>query len=85
MILHNEVRKLLVEGYETTHDAKTIGEIFHEDFSHIRKDHAPDNMAVVRPFVLSALKQIQKTKRASMKHKRKIAPMPLIFLLKLSI
>ena len=34
---------MLVEGYETTHDAKTIGEIFHEDFSHIRKDHAPDN------------------------------------------
>ena len=28
-MLHNEVRKLLVEGYETTHDAKTIGKIFH--------------------------------------------------------
>jgi transposase len=29
MMLHNEARKLLVEGYEATHDAKKIGEIFH--------------------------------------------------------
>lgn len=29
MMLHNEARKLLVEGYEVTHDAKSIGGIFH--------------------------------------------------------
>ena len=52
------------------HDCLDVS--FREDSSRIRKDRAPDNMAVVRHFVLSALKQIQKTKRASMKRKRKI-------------
>lgn len=28
-MLHNEARKLLVEGYEATHDAKEIAKIFH--------------------------------------------------------
>lgn len=28
IMLHNEARELLVEGYEATHDAKTIGKIF---------------------------------------------------------
>ncbi len=28
-MLHNEARELLVEGYEATHDVKTIGKIFH--------------------------------------------------------
>ena len=32
-MLHNEARKLLVEGYKTTHDAETIGKIFHEKAS----------------------------------------------------
>lgn len=27
-MLHNEARKLLVEGYEVTHDAKTIAKVF---------------------------------------------------------
>ena len=53
---------------------------FHEDSSRIRKDHAPDNMAVVRHFVLSALKQIQKPKRSSIKRKRKICAYGLDFL-----
>ncbi len=52
------------------HDCLDVS--FCEDSSRIRKDRAPDNMAVVRHFVLSALKQIQKTKRASMKRERKI-------------
>ena len=45
---------------------------FNEDHSRIRKDHAPDNMAVVRHFALSALKQLPVPKRASIKRKRKI-------------
>lgn len=45
---------------------------FNEDHSRIRKDHAPDNLAVVRHFALSALKQLPEPKRASMKRKRKI-------------
>lgn len=45
---------------------------FNEDHSRIRKDNAPDNLAVVRHFALSALKQIQIPKRASIKRKRKI-------------
>ena len=28
-MLHNEARKLLVESYEATHDAKEIAKIFH--------------------------------------------------------
>ena len=28
-MLHNEARKLLVEGYEATHDAKEIAKLFH--------------------------------------------------------
>ena len=45
---------------------------FNEDHSRIRKDHAPDNLAVVRHFALSALKQLPEPKRASIKRKRKI-------------
>ena len=45
---------------------------FNEDHSRIRKDHSPDNLAVVRHFALSALKQIPEPKRASIKRKRKI-------------
>ena len=45
---------------------------FNEDHSRIRKDHAPDNLAVVRHFALSALKQLPAPKRASIKRKRKI-------------
>lgn len=28
-MLHNEARKLLVEGYEATHNAEAIANIFH--------------------------------------------------------
>lgn len=28
-MLHNEARKLLVEGYEATHNAEAIAKIFH--------------------------------------------------------
>lgn len=45
---------------------------FNEDHSRIRRDHAPDNLAVVRHFALSALKQLPEPKRASIKRKRKI-------------
>ena len=45
---------------------------FNEDHSRIRKDHAPDNLAVVRHFALSALKQLPEPKRASIKRKRKL-------------
>ena len=45
---------------------------FNEDHSRIRKNHAPDNLAVVRHFALSALKQLPEPKRASIKRKRKI-------------
>lgn len=45
---------------------------FNEDHSRIRKDHAPDNLAVVRHFALSALKQLSEPKGASIKRKRKI-------------
>ena len=45
---------------------------FLEDHSRIRTDHAPENLAVVRHFALSALKQLPEPKRASIKRKRKI-------------
>ena len=45
---------------------------FNEDHSRIRKDHAPENLAVVRHFALSALKQLSAPKRASIKRKRKM-------------
>ena len=45
---------------------------FNEDHSRIRTDHAPENLAVVRHFALSALKQHPEPKRASIKRKRKI-------------
>ena len=45
---------------------------FNEDHSRIRKDHAPDNLAVVRHFALSVLKQLSEPKRASIRRKRKI-------------
>ena len=45
---------------------------FNEDHSRIRRDHAPDNLTVVRHFALSALKQLPEPKRASIKRKRKI-------------
>lgn len=45
---------------------------FNEDHSRIRKDNAPENMAVVRHFALSALKQLTFPNAASIKRKRKI-------------
>ncbi len=53
---------------------------FNEDPSRIRTDHAPENLAVVRHFVLSALKQLPEPKRASIKRKRKICAYDLDFL-----
>lgn len=53
---------------------------FDEDHSRIRKDHAPDSLAVVRHFALSALKQLPEPKRASIKRKRKICAYDLISL-----
>ena len=44
--------------------------VFNEDHSHIRKDHAPDNLAVVRLFALSALKHLPEPKRAFIRRKR---------------
>ena len=37
---------------------------FNEDHSRIRKDHAPENLAVVRHFALSALKQLPERARS---------------------
>lgn len=45
---------------------------FNEDHSRIRKENAPDNLAVVRHFARSALKQRPNPKGASIKRKRKI-------------
>ena len=53
---------------------------FNEDHSRIRTDHAPENLAVVRHFVLSALKQLPEPKRASVKRKRKICAYDLNYL-----
>ena len=53
---------------------------FNEDHSRIRTDHAPENLAVVRHFALSALKQLPSPKRASIKRKRKICAYDLAFL-----
>ena len=53
---------------------------FSEDHSRIRTDHAPENLAVVRHFALSALKQLPESKRASIKRKRKICAYDLDFL-----
>lgn len=53
---------------------------FNEDHSRIRMDHAPDNMAVVRHFALSALKQLPEPKRASIKRKRKLCAYDLDYL-----
>lgn len=53
---------------------------FREDQSRIRKDHSPENMAVVRHFVISALKQLPGPRRASIKRKRKICAYDLDFL-----
>ena len=53
---------------------------FNEDHSRIRTDHAPENLAVVRHFALSALKQLPAPKRASIKRKRKICAYDLDFL-----
>ncbi len=53
---------------------------FNEDHSRIRKDHAPDNLTVLRHFALSALKQLTSPKNASMKRKRKLCAYNLDFL-----
>lgn len=53
---------------------------FNEDHSRIRTDHAPENLAVVRHFALSALKQLPEPKRASIKRKRKICAYDLVYL-----
>ena len=53
---------------------------FNEDHSRIRTDHAPENLAVVRHFALSALKQRPEPKRASVKRKRKICAYDLDYL-----
>ena len=44
------------------------------------EDHSPENLAVVRHFALSALKQLPESKRASIKRKRKICAYDLDFL-----
>lgn len=46
---------------------------FCEDRSRIRKDNAPENMAILRKIALQALKQEQNKKKQSIKSKRKIA------------
>ncbi|MDO4837137.1 MAG: ISAs1 family transposase [Clostridia bacterium] len=52
------------------HDCLDVS--FREDHSHIRKDHAPENMAVIRHLALSALKHLPVPKKTSMKRLREI-------------
>jgi predicted transposase YbfD/YdcC len=52
----------------------TLDVVFHEDNSRVRKDHAPENMAIVRHFSLNILQKAQPSfKRVSIKGLRKKA------------
>lgn len=54
---------------------------FREDESHIRKDHAPQNMALMRQLVLNLLKQ-ETTAKVGIAAKRKMAGWDNLYLLK---
>jgi predicted transposase YbfD/YdcC len=60
----------------------TLDIAFREDESRIRKDHGPENFAVLRHIALNLIKQ-EKTKRASVKGKRLVAGWDEDYLLKI--
>ena len=47
-------------------------DVFYEDDSRIQKNHASDNLSVVRHLVHSTLKQLPSPKNASLKRERKL-------------
>ncbi len=57
---------------------------FHEDNSRIRKDNAPENLAIIRHIALNLLKQ-DKTKKGSIRNKRNRAGWDNDYLLSLLI
>ncbi|MGB5595193.1 MAG: ISAs1 family transposase, partial [Crocosphaera sp.] len=57
---------------------------FNEDDSRIRKDNAPENLAIIRHIALNLLKQ-DKTLKGSIKNKRKVAGWDNDYLLSLLI
>ncbi|MEW5852767.1 MAG: ISAs1 family transposase, partial [Myxococcota bacterium] len=54
---------------------------FDQDQSRIRKDHAPENLAILNQIALNLLKQ-EKTKKIGIKAKRKLAGWDEPYLLK---
>lgn len=59
----------------------TLDVTFHEDASRLRKDHGPQNLALLRKIAISLLKQETTKKKLSLKRKRKLAGWDLDYLL----
>jgi hypothetical protein len=56
--------------------------VFREDNCRVRKDHAPENLAVIRQIALNLLKQ-EKTAKAGIQTKRLMAGWDHVYLVKL--
>ena len=59
----------------------TLDVTFHEDASRLRKDHGPQNMALLRKIAISLLKNETTKKKLSLKRKRLLAGWDLDYLL----